>query len=346
VWAGRRQNIRRLKIRWRVPMRSRSSLSGTREIWLGCLCWSADDMSGQKTVSLVLGSGGARGLAHIGVIRWLEAHDFQVRSIAGSSMGALVGGIYATGKLEVYADWVSSLERLDVLRLLDFSFQRSGLIKGERVMDVLKDLIGECRIENLPVSFTAVATDVDEQKEYWLSRGPLFDAIRASIAIPTIFTPVEHQGHTLLDGGLINPIPIAPTLRDNTDLTIAVNLSAHSGGMSWQPPEVPARSGSDHSGYHRQIVEFAEALQRRLNLPQKKDKDEDEAREDIFDLISKSLDTVQNAIARFQLAAYSPDVTVDIARDACSFYEFYRAREMIELGWSRAEAVLGNRFTE
>lgn len=297
---------------------------------------------GERTVSLVLGAGGARGLAHIGIIRWLEANDYRVCSIAGSSMGALIGGIYATGKLEVYAEWVKSLERLDVIRLLDISFQRSGLIKGERVMDVLKGLIGDCLIEDLPISFTAVATDVDEQKEYWLSKGPLFDAIRASIAIPTLFTPVRRRGHTLLDGGLINPIPIAPTLRDNTDITIAVNLSAHSSGAPGEPAPSPAperRTGDDRGGYHRQIVQFVEAVQRRLSVSQKEQNDQ---RDDVFDLISKSLDTVQNTIARFQLAAYSPDVTIDISRDACSFYEFHRAEEMIQLGWSRAEAVLGS----
>lgn len=297
---------------------------------------------GKRTISLVLGSGGARGLAHIGIIRWLEANGYRVCSIAGSSMGALIGGIYATGKLEVYAEWVKSLERLDVIRLLDISFQRSGLIKGERVMDVLKGLIGDCLIEDLPISFTAVATDVDEQKEYWLSKGPLFDAIRASIAIPTLFTPVRRRGHTLLDGGLINPIPIAPTLRDNTDITIAVNLSAHSSGAPGEPAPSPAperRTGDDRGGYHRQIVQFVEALQRRLSVSQKAQNDQ---RDDVFDLISKSLDTVQNTIARFQLAAYSPDVTIDISRDACSFYEFHRAEEMIQLGWSRAEAVLGS----
>jgi NTE family protein len=182
----------------------------------------------KKTVSLVLGSGGARGLAHIGVIEVLEEKGFEIHSISGSSMGALIGGIYAAGKLQVYSDWVQSLERLDVIRLLDFSFGGAGLFKGRRIIGTLKEMIGDCNIEDLPIAFTAVATDLEAEKEVWLSRGPLFDAIWASIAFPTIFTPKVYQGRRMIDGGLINPIPIAPTLRDRTDLTIAVNLSGRS----------------------------------------------------------------------------------------------------------------------
>ena len=143
-----------------------------------------------KTVSLVLGSGGARGLAHIGIIQWLEERGYEIESIAGSSMGALVGGIHAIGELDAYTHWVKALRQIDVLRLLDFSFQKSGLIKGDRVISVLKELTGDRNIEELPISFTAVATNVNDQREVWLNHGSLFDAIRASIAIPTIFTPV------------------------------------------------------------------------------------------------------------------------------------------------------------
>ncbi|MCO6411442.1 MAG: patatin-like phospholipase family protein, partial [Thiogranum sp.] len=194
----------------------------------------------KRTVSLVLGSGGARGYAHIGVIGWLQDHGFDIRSIAGSSMGALIGGIYAAGKLDAYANWVRALERRDVLQLLDLSFGRSGLFKGERVIRALRDLIGDYDIEDLPVSFTAVATDLDAEKEVWLSKGPLFDALRASIAIPTLFTPFECNGRRLVDGGLVNPLPIAPTLRDMTDLTIAVNLS----GQAEADVEPPAGNDS------------------------------------------------------------------------------------------------------
>lgn len=291
----------------------------------------------KRTVSLVLGSGGARGLAHIGVIGWLEAHGYQIRSIAGSSMGALVGGIYAAGELEVYRRWVSALQPLDVLRLLDLSFGGRGLIKGQRLMGVLRDLIGDRAIESLPLSFTAVAAELDTGREVWLDRGSLFDAIRASIAIPTIFTPQEIGGRLLVDGGLVNPIPIAPTLRDMTDLTVAVNATAPVRGGPYAPEPEPAAAGTapyggaGGDGYRRRIAQFLAALGD-LAAPKGPDLG-------LFDVISRSMDTMQSRIARFQLAAQAPDVLVEIPRDACQIHEFHRAEEMIEVGRQRAAAA-------
>jgi len=178
------------------------------------------------SVSLVLGSGGARGYAHIGAIEELVAQGFDIRSIAGSSMGALIGGVHAAGQLAAFRDWVKPLQRLDVLRLLDWTLSGGGLIKGDRIIDKLRELIGEITIEELPISYTAVAVDLMAQREVWFSRGRLFDAIRASIAIPTVLRPHRYQGRTLVDGGLLNPVPITPTLRDLTDCTIAVDVNA------------------------------------------------------------------------------------------------------------------------
>jgi NTE family protein len=282
-------------------------------------------------VSLVLGSGGARGLAHIGVIEWLEASGLRIVSIAGSSMGALIGGIYAAGKLDVYRDWVVELERMDVLRLLDLSFGRNGLIKGDRVIGVLRELIGERDIEDLAISFTAVATDLDRQREIWLSRGPLFEAIRASIAIPTVFTPVSRDGRTLVDGAVSNPIPIGPTLRDRSDLTIAVNVNGKEEPRVRLPPVAATRPETRR---HQVIAEFLEAVQQLVVR-------RDEAEPHVFDVVARSMDTMQNAMSRFQLAAYSPDAVVEVPCNACAFFEFWRARELIAIGRERAEQALG-----
>jgi len=257
------------------------------------------------TVSLVLGSGGARGLAHIGVIQWLIENGYGIRSIAGSSMGALVGGIYAAGKLKVYADWVRTLERLDVLRLLDPSFGRAGLFKGDRLIAVLRKLIGDCAIEELPLSYTAVATDLESGREVWLRDGRLFDAIRASIAVPLIFTPFEHRGRRLFDGSLVNPIPVDATLEDATDVTVAVDLSARSEAALSVAASVPPPGGTLY-------------------------------RQGILDVAFASMDTMQNTITRLKAAACSPDVTIGIPRNACGFHEFWRAAEMIALGRERA----------
>ena len=278
-----------------------------------------------KTVSLVLGSGGARGLAHIGVIQWLAESDYEIRSVSGSSMGALVGGIYAAGKLDVYAKWVQALERMQVLRLLDPSFGRAGLFKGERIMAVLRELIGEFEIERLPISFTAVAADLDSGAEVWLREGKLFDAIRASIATPLVFTPHRLAGRTLLDGGLVNPVPVAPTLNDTTELTVAVDLS---GPFEAQPSPPVARAPiPEANSYAQRIRAFVESLQGPKRPP--------EPTPGMFDIAMAAMDTMQSTIARLKLAAYAPNVMIEIPRNACGYIEFWRAEEMIALGRER-----------
>jgi len=277
------------------------------------------------TVSLVLGSGGARGLAHIGVIQWLTENGYAIRSISGTSMGALVGGIYATSKLEVYAEWVLALERMHVLRLLDPTIGRPGIFKGERIISVLRDLIGDCDIEELPIAFTAVATDLDSGQEVWLRSGRLFDAIRASIATPMVFTPVKHGHRTLIDGAVVNPVPIAPTLDDATDLTIVVDLS---GAPELRPLPLISQSLIGDSSYRRRILKFVESVR-----PPRGRK---EPSRGLLDVAFTAMQTMQDTIADLKLSAYSPDVIVEIPRNACGFFEFWRAEELIALGRERA----------
>ncbi|GIX21942.1 MAG: hypothetical protein KatS3mg121_0725 [Gammaproteobacteria bacterium] len=284
-----------------------------------------------RSVALALGAGGARGLAHIGVIEWLEAHGFTIHAIAGSSMGALVGGIYAAGKLPVYRDWVCRLTRRDVLRYLDLSFGGHGLFKGERIIERLRAMVGEHRIEDLPIAYTAVATDLDRGRELWLNRGPLFDAIRASIAVPTVFTPHVLHGRRLVDGGLLNPLPIAPTTAHPSDLVVAVNVHAPPAQQGAAPvPEADDEDDEEEGGAMAGLLESLRGRRGRRGEGL-----------GFFDIVLKSLDAMQNAMVRFKLAAYSPDALISIPRDVCLAYEFYRARELIELGRARAEAVLG-----
>jgi len=138
----------------------------------------------EKTISLVLGSGGARGLAHIGVIHWLEENDFKIKSISGCSIGALIGGIYAAGKLDEFESWIRTVTKVDIAKLLDLSWKRSGLVKGDKIIDTLTELVGDVVIEDLPMAYTAMATDLINEKEVWINSGKLFDAIRASISLP------------------------------------------------------------------------------------------------------------------------------------------------------------------
>lgn len=277
------------------------------------------------TVSLVLGSGGARGLAHIGVIQWLSENGYKIQSISGTSIGALVGGIYAAGKLEIYAEWVLALERMHVLRLLDPTIGQPGLFKGERIISVLRELIGDCSIQELPIAYTAVATDLGSREEVWLREGQMFDAIRASIATPLVFTPFRHGSRTLLDGALVNPVPIAPTLDDATDLTVVVDLSGPAEAVVL-PPASASLIGDN--SYRRRIARFVDALQPSRTPA--------EPRHGLLDVAFVSMQAMQDTISQLRLSAYAPDVMVEIPRNACGFFEFWRAEELIELGRERA----------
>jgi len=284
-----------------------------------------------KTVSLVLGSGGARGLAHIGVIHWLEENDYRIQSVAGSSIGALIGGMYAVGKLDEYEQWVRSITKVNILALLDISWEKSGLVRGDKLVNALMDLVGDQLIENLPISYTAVATDVRGQKEVWIKSGSLFDAMRASFSIPLLFTPFKCKGADLVDGGVLNPVPIAPTFGDETDMTIAVNL----GGPAESPEKlasIKVEPASSSSAFHERINRFINRLQQSVTSG---------GRDwGAYDIAIQAFESMQSTIARQKLAAYPPDIVIEIPRNACQTLEFDRAAEMIELGYERAKECL------
>ena len=285
-----------------------------------------------KTVSLVLGSGGARGLAHIGVIHWLEENDFKIKSIVGCSIGAVIGGIYAAGKLDEYEQWVRSLTKVDIVALLDLSWEKSGLVRGDKLINTLINLVGEKLIEDLAISYTAVATDIKGEKEIWIKSGNLFDAMRASFAIPLFFTPFKYKGVDLVDGGVLNPVPIAPTFGDETDLTIAVNL-----GGPPQNPEKPSTLGAAPAISSSPFREKINLFINRLKQSVARSKSQDWG---AYDIAIQSFEAMQSTIARQKLAAYPPDIVIEVARNACRTLEFDRASEMIELGYRRAKECL------
>jgi NTE family protein len=289
-----------------------------------------------KTVSLVLGSGGARGLAHIGIIRCLEEHGYQIRSVSGCSMGALIGGIYATGKLPEYEQWVRGIDRMGIFSLLDFSFGRGGLVKGEKLIATLREMVGETLIEDLPITFTAVAADIIREREVWLNKGPLFDAIRASISLPLFFTPFNYQGVTLIDGSIFNPVPIAPTFHDLTDLTVAVNLNG--------PPEytvAPDSGAVQEVDKQGEPPTFLDKLKEFFTELQNGEPEPVNGKWDMLYVVNQSFDAMQGLVARQKLAAHPPDLLISIARNACGTLEFDRAGEMIARGYEAAQAQLG-----
>lgn len=285
--------------------------------------------SARPTVALALGAGGAKGLAHIGVIEEIEAAGYEIVAIAGSSMGALIGGIYAMGKLDVYRDWVSTLARLDVLRLLDWTFTGGGLIKGEKIIGTLRELIGDVHIEDLPLAYTAVATDLEREREVWLTRGSLFEAIRASIAIPTIFRPHRLGGRLLVDGALLNPVPVTPLIRERADYLFAVSVDGPAEGTRPDPPV--AVDDEHHRG--RLGEWLGKLLPAGNGTPA-------ESVPGALELLSQSMDLMQSNLSRLRLAAYAPDLLIQMPRDVSAAFEFYRARELIEQGRSRAREAL------
>ncbi|KPL97362.1 patatin-like phospholipase family protein [Vibrio splendidus] len=288
-----------------------------------------------KTVSLVLGSGGARGLVHVGIIRWLIEHGYQIKSISGCSIGALIGGVYAAGKLDEFEEWVTSIDQSDMAMMLDFSWQSSGIFKGDKIIDTLRGLIGEISIEDLPIPYTAVAANVADEKEVWLQSGSLFDAIRASISLPLFFTPHVINGEVLIDGGVLNPVPIAPTFSDKTDFTLAVNLGGEPEML--QQETIPVSLPTKESNLHEKVVHFIDNLGSSV-------KSKMSFNFAAYDIANQAFDAMQSTIARQKLAAYPADITLEIPRNACGTLEFDRSQEMIDRGYYLAQAKLGNRL--
>lgn len=289
-------------------------------------------MTKKTTVSLVLGAGGARGLTHIGIINWLEEHDFEIKTISGSSIGALVGGVYAAGKLDVYTKWVKALQKKDVRGLMDFAYSRSGLFKGDRIMETLKNLLGEICIEDLPIEFTAVASDLDADKEVWFTKGSLFEAIRASISIPTIFTPVHYHGHLLVDGAMMNPVPVAPTLTDMTDITIAVNLSGKKKDL---PPSLSLITKPEkiENKYFAGVAKF-------ISTYYQTPVDSDPEELHVFEVVLKTYESMSNTLTRYKIAGYNLDYLINVPSNVCKILEFHKATALIDYGYQLAEENL------
>lgn len=324
----------------------------------------------QPRVALALGGGGARGYAHIGVIEVLEERGYDIVAIAGTSMGALVGGLHAAGSLGAYADWVRTLTQRDVLRLLDPSLRAPGVIRLSKIFARVSELLGDQRIEDLPIAFTAVATDLLAGKEVWFQRGPLAPAIRASIALPSFITPVMLDGRLLADGGLMNPVPVAPTAAVAADLTIAVSLAEeHLVGnarsavsASTDPDDGPPQEDrrllpglrrlASTQAFDHELLRTVTSWISNLRDPSPAGGGADDPEPDepqlgplpqglrTLEVMQLSLDALQGAVTRFRLAAHPPDLLITVPRTACRTLDFHRAGEMIALGRERAVEAL------
>lgn len=321
--------------------------------------------SGNK-VALVLGSGGARGYAHIGVIEALEARGFEIVAVSGCSMGAVIGGIYAAGKLPEYRDWVCQLDYLDVLKLVDVTWSPMGAMRASKVMSKLESLVGDILIEDLAIPVTTVATDLVRQREVWFQSGPLLQAIRASMAVPGVITPVHLGEQVLVDGGLLNPLPIMPMVAAHqADFVVAVNVTAHSPLPVTLEELLPKEEETADSRTQNEIdrdqrmgswIGDVRAVTQKLwaGLGANGEGDDEELEEiteargkrewSKLDMILESFDITQAALAKYKVAGYPPDVLIEIPKTVCSTYEFYRGRDLIRLGRHLADEALERRM--
>lgn len=258
-----------------------------------------------REVSLVLSGGGARGFGHIGVIEVLIEKGFHIHSIAGTSMGALIGGLYAMGKLEDFKTWVTHMGKFQALDLIDLSIRRRGLLKGNRVFRKMKALFPTVNIEDLEIGFSAIATQLYAKKTVCINKGDIYDAIRASVAIPTIFSPVEIDGDVYVDGGVLNNIPIEYARRKKKDLLIVVDVNAF----------------IEYEGAKNSAVDLGSSI----------------------NVLSHSLSLLIEANARNSLTAFPPDILIQLSRESCSMHDFFKVKQQIEYGRQCAENAI-NKF--
>ncbi|HJW17022.1 MAG TPA: patatin-like phospholipase family protein [Flavisolibacter sp.] len=273
-----------------------------------------------KKVHLVLGSGGARGMAHIGVIDVLEETGHEIISVTGCSMGAVVGGMYAAGYHNAYKEWMLKLTKTLLFKILDFTLTRQGFLKGERLFNLLQKVTGQQQIEDLRIPFVAVATDMVQNKEVYYRSGDMYKALRASIAIPGVFTPVLDNGQFLVDGGVLNPLPLNLVQKEKDEYIVAVNVNA----------------AASPSMTTLEVKQEVTALWKWLNpIMQKGNKPKDLlpiSEYSLRELLLSSYNMTQDRLASYLLKTYPPDILVEIPRNSCSTFEFYKAQYMIDLG--------------
>ncbi|WP_461788489.1 patatin-like phospholipase family protein [Pedobacter sp.] len=266
----------------------------------------------KKKVQLVLGSGGARGLAHIGVIEQLENDGYEICEVVGCSMGAVVGGLYCAGFLGEYKNWLASLTRGNVFSLVDFTFNSRGFVRGEKIWTLIAKITGDQQIEKLKIPFTAIATDMIQMEEVHYTSGDLFAALRSTISIPGVFTPVIENNSVLVDGGVLNPLPINVIKKRSDAIVVAVNIN-----------------GKNTLAVNEEIKEKNQSWLQRYwkNTPKN-----DTPKISFFDLMNTSYDFTQDRLAQLTIEHYQPDLVVEVPRNACGTFDFHKSVQLIEMG--------------
>ena len=271
----------------------------------------------KKNVALALSSGGARGLAHIGAIEELEEQGYNITSIAGCSMGALVGGVYAAGKLNEFREWMKTIDRKKMLGLIDFSLSLNHIVKGTRIIEAIMEFVPDVNIEDLPIPYCAVATDLKAGREVLFCKGSLFKAIRASISLPSFYEPIQRDDMILIDGGIINPLPLNRVKRQSGDILVGVDVSGHDYKAQWEElHRLTAMQKSDAS-LKTKILDML--------IP-------DNIEFNYYTVLSRasSLMIRQNSILMAQLM--NPDILIDIQMNRYGTFDFDKSEKLIAIG--------------
>ena len=278
-----------------------------------------------KDVALVLSSGGARGLAHIGAIEELEAQGYHITSIAGCSMGALIGGVYAAGKLEEFREWMKTVDRKKMLELTDFSLSLNHFVKGTRIIEAIMEFVPDIPIEELPIPYCAVATDWKSGHEVVFRKGSLFQAIRASISLPIFYEPVRRNDMILIDGGVVNPIPLNRVKRQTGDILVGVDVSGHDYKAQWEQMNKLAEMQKHDKSLKAKLLDMI--------IP-------DNIEFNYYTLLSRtsSLMIRQNSILMAKLM--KPDVLVDIQMSRYGGFDYDKSERLITIGRQKTQQAL------
>ena len=278
-----------------------------------------------KDIALALSSGGARGLAHIGVIEELEAQGYHITSMAGCSMGALIGGVYAAGKLEEFRDWMKTIDKKKMLELTGFSLSLNHLVKGTRIIKAIMEFVPDVRIEDLPIPYCAVATDWISGREVVIDKGSLFEAIRASISLPTFYEPVRRDGMILIDGGVVNPIPMNRVQRHEGDLLVGVDVSGHDYKAQWEKMQKQAEKQKHDKSLKAKLLDMI--------IP-------DNIEFNYYTLLSRTSSIMirQNSLLMAQLT--KPDILIDIQMSRYGSFDYDKSERLINIGRNKARKSL------
>lgn len=284
-----------------------------------------------KKIALVLSGGGARGMAHIGVIEALERSGHEIVSVTGTSMGSVVGAVYAMGKLEAFKEWLYSLDKLKVFRLMDFTLSKQGLLKGEKVLNKMKEFMEDQNIEDLNIPYAAVAVDLFSKNEVVFREGKVYDAIRASIAIPGILTPVKTKNMLLVDGGVMDNVPVKHVKRQGDEIIVAVEAN---GGIGVEKESETKEAQEDRRFFLRKQLD---GLYDYLGI---KGQTKNEEKLGYLDLINRTISLMTHEMGQLLLEKYAPDLLIEVSGEGCGTFDFYKAREIVERGSRTAADVL------